>query len=91
MLAEMIQKQTGIETARRFWGTSSAGGAPSAYDRILATRLGLAASRLVLQKRFGMMVTLMGGQIVDTPMSESAVVTKTLDLNYYNEAAAFFY
>jgi phosphofructokinase-like protein len=91
VIAEAISKQTGIETRIAVLGHIQRGGPPSAYDRILATRLGLAASRLVLEKRFGTMVTLMGGQIVESPMSESVVATKTLDLNYYNEAAAFFY
>ena len=91
VIAEAIHKQTGIETRTAVLGHLQRGGAPSAYDRILATRLGLAASRLVLQRRFGTMVTLMGGQIVDTPMSENVVATKTLDLTYYDEAAAFFY
>ena len=48
------------------------GGPPSAYDRILATRLGLAASRLVLQHRFGSMVTLAGGQIVESAHEREA-------------------
>ncbi len=90
-IAEAIEKQTGIETRTVVLGHLQRGGPPSAYDRILATRLGLAASRLVLQKRFGTMVTLAGGQIVETPMSEVVVATKTLDLTYYDEAAAFFY
>ena len=66
------------------------GGPPSAYDRILATRLGLAASRLVLQHRFGTLVTLIDGQIVETSLNEAVAATKTLDLTYYDEAAAFF-
>jgi phosphofructokinase-like protein len=91
VIAQAIEKQTGIETRTVVLGHLQRGGPPSAYDRILATRLGLAASRLVLQNRFGTMVTLMGGRIVETPMSEIGVATKTLDLTYYDEAAAFFY
>ena len=91
VIAEAIHKQTGIETRTAVLGHLQRGGPPSAYDRILATRLGLAASRLVFQKRFGTMVTKMGGEIVDTPMNESGVALKTLDLTYYDEAAAFFY
>jgi phosphofructokinase-like protein len=91
VIAEAIHKQTGFETRTAVLGHLQRGGSPSAYDRILATRLGLAASRLVLQNRFGTMVTLMGGQIVETPMNEKSVATKTLDLTYYDEAAAFFY
>ncbi len=91
VIAEAIHKQTGFETRTAVLGHLQRGGSPSAYDRILATRLGLAASRLVLQNRFGTMVTLMGGQIVEIPMNEKSVATKTLDLSYYDEAAAFFY
>jgi phosphofructokinase-like protein len=91
VIAEAIGKQTGRETRCVALGHLQRGGPPSAYDRILATRLGLAAGRLVLQKRFGFMVTLAGGQIVESPMNESSVAMKTLDLAYYNEAAAFFH
>jgi phosphofructokinase-like protein len=91
VIAEAILKQTGIETRTAVLGHLQRGGPPSAYDRILATRLGLAASRLVFERRFGTMVTLMGGQIVETAMSESSVAIKKLDLTYYDEAAAFFY
>ena len=66
VIADAIEKQTGLETRCVVLGHLQRGGPPSAYDRILATRLGLAASRLVLQNRFGTMVTLAGGQIVET-------------------------
>ena len=37
------------------------------------------------------MVTLSGSRIIETTLSRSVVATKTLDLSYYDEAAAFFY
>jgi ATP-dependent phosphofructokinase / diphosphate-dependent phosphofructokinase len=91
VIADAIEKQTGFETRGVVLGHLQRGGPPSAYDRILATRLGLAASRLVLQHRFGTLVTLVNGKIVETILSESISATKTLDLSYYDEAAAFFY
>jgi 6-phosphofructokinase 1 len=91
VIAEAIARQTGLETRCVALGHLQRGGPPTAYDRILATRLGLAASRLVLQHRFGLMVTLAGGHIVETPMTESSVAMKTLDLAFYNEAATFFH
>jgi hypothetical protein len=36
------------------------------------------------------MVSVLNGQITEIKMSEAVVATKTLDLAYYNEAAAFF-
>ena len=90
VIAEAIERQTGRETRCVVLGHLQRGGPPSAYDRILATRLGLAASRLVLQHRFGMLVTLINGRIVEMPLSENVAATKTLDLSYYDEAASFF-
>jgi phosphofructokinase-like protein len=91
VIADAIEKQTGLETRSVALGHLQRGGPPSAYDRILATRLGLAAGRLVLQHRFGTTVTLAGGTIVETPLSSTSVAMKTLDLAYYHEAAAFFH
>ncbi len=90
-VAAAIEKQTGLETRILVLGHLQRGGSPSAYDRILATRLGLAASRLVIQRRFGTIVTLINGTIGETELSEGNTATKTLDLAYYDEAAAFFY
>jgi ATP-dependent phosphofructokinase / diphosphate-dependent phosphofructokinase len=91
VIAEAIEKQTGLETRSVALGHLQRGGSPSAYDRILATRLGLAAGRLVLQHRFGTVVTLAGGSIVETALNARSVAMKTLDLAYYHEAAAFFH
>jgi ATP-dependent phosphofructokinase / diphosphate-dependent phosphofructokinase len=85
-----IEKRTGIETRSVALGHLQRGGPPTASDRILATRLGLAASRLVLQRRFGKLATLLGGRIVEIPMDEGVSATRVLDLAYYDEAAVFF-
>jgi 6-phosphofructokinase 1 len=90
VIAEAIESRTGLETRCVVLGHLQRGGPPSAYDRILATRLGLAASRLVLQNRYGTLVTLRDGLIAEVPLSETVSATKTLDLIYYDEAAAFF-
>ena len=72
MIADAIEKQTGLETRCVVLGHLQRGGPPSAYDRILATRLGLAASRLVLQNRFGTHGhPRERAQIVETALSES--------------------
>ncbi len=89
-VSDAIEKQMRIETRLVVLGHLQRGGSPSAYDRILATRLGLAASRLVLQRRFGTMVTLRQGKIGETELSEANTANKTLDLSYYDEAASFF-
>ena len=59
---------------------------------MLATRLGLAASHLVLQRRFGTLVSLKEGRIIETALTlEARRRHRSLDLSYYDEAAAFFY
>jgi 6-phosphofructokinase 1 len=91
VVAEVIGKQTGIETRTVVLGHLQRGGVPTASDRILATRLGLAAASLVLQERFGTVLTLRAGQIAEAALTPSAVATRSLDLAYYHEAASFFY
>src|SRR5512135_724357 len=89
-VASIIEKQTGFETRCVILGHLQRGGPPSAYDRVLATRMGLAAAHLVIQRRFGTIVALEGTQIIETTLAEGVSATRTLDLTYYNEAAAFF-
>ena len=90
VVARQIERLTGIETRAVILGHLQRGGPPSAYDRVLATRLGLAASHLVIRREFGMIVALNGNQIVERPLDEDVTATRTLDLRYYDEAAAFF-
>jgi 6-phosphofructokinase 1 len=89
-VGRVIETQLGIETRCVVLGHLQRGGPPSAHDRILATRLGLAASRAVLQQRFGTIVRLSEGRISEAALDENVTAIKTLDLSYYDEAAAFF-
>ena len=90
LLARRLEYLTGFETRAVILGHLQRGGAPSAYDRVLATRLGLAASHLVITRRFGTLVALRGTEIVEKPLDERVTDTRTLDLRLYDEAAAFF-
>jgi phosphofructokinase-like protein len=90
VVANMIEKQTGYETRCVVLGHLQRGGPPSAYDRVLATRLGLGASRLVIQRKFGTMVALSGTKIIETTLAEGVAASKTLAMNYYEEASTFF-
>ncbi len=59
------------------------GGSPSSYDRILATRFGLAAAECVKAGRFGVMVALKGESIVHVPLEEGLRGSQTVDLSLY--------
>ena len=89
-VARLIEDQTGYETRCVVLGHLQRGGSPSAYDRVLATRLGLAAGEQVVQRHFGTMVALSGTKIISTTLSAGVAANRTLDLSYYNEAQAFF-
>jgi phosphofructokinase-like protein len=89
-VATIIEQRTGFETRCVVLGHLQRGGPPSASDRILATRFGLAAGQLVLEKRFGTMLALAGTEIVVSPLSEGITANKALDLKYYRDATAFF-
>jgi 6-phosphofructokinase 1 len=56
------------------------GGAPGAFDRLLATRMGAAAVDVLVRGQSGVLVGLLGGRISTTPLAEVANVHKPLDL-----------
>ncbi len=55
------------------------GGAPSAQDRLLASKLGAAAVRALVEGRTGVMVGLISAKVVETPFEETWVTDKRLD------------
>lgn len=90
LLADIIERKTGIETRFVVLGHIQRGGAPSAYDRVLGTRLGVAAGRLVLNGKFGRMVALNGTRIVDVALADAVGQLKTLDPEFLRDASEFF-
>lgn len=89
-LAEEIEKRTGMETRYVVLGHLQRGGTPTAFDRILATRYGVAAVDLIKAGRFGRMVALQGNRIVDVPLEEGVKKTKQVDMDVYRVAEVFF-
>jgi len=77
------QDQIGFETRVTTLGHIQRGGAPSAFDRILATRLGAAAVEELLSGASGVMVGLVGGEIKATPLESVLAQRKELDLQAY--------
>jgi 6-phosphofructokinase len=77
-LAEEIEKRTGYETRSVNLGHTQRGGTPTAYDRMLATRYGVAAIDLVHAGKFGRLVVLRGTQISDIPIADAIAKTRTV-------------
>ncbi|WP_382305596.1 6-phosphofructokinase [Herbiconiux sp. UC225_62] len=89
-LAPMIEDLTGIETRATTLGHIQRGGVPTAYDRVLATRLGMAASDIVQDSSWGQMVALRGTDIVTVGFEEALGKLKVVPQHRYDEAAMLF-
>jgi 6-phosphofructokinase 1 len=79
VLATEIEKRTGFETRATVLGHIQRGGTPNAFDRVLATRFGVAAVEAVHDGAFGTMVGLQAGDIVRVPLAEAVGTLKTVD------------
>jgi 6-phosphofructokinase 1 len=90
VLAEIIERRTGLETRVSTLGYIQRGGTPTAYDRSLATALGVKSISLIQEKKLGHMAALKSNQILSTPLSKVVNRTKTVDMNTYYCAANFF-
>ncbi|MDQ3751916.1 MAG: 6-phosphofructokinase [Actinomycetota bacterium] len=89
-LEHEIEQRTGFETRATILGHVQRGGSPTAFDRMLATRFGIAAIDAAHEGDFGKMVALQGNNIVRVPLSEAVGTLKTLDPALYEVAEVFF-
>jgi phosphofructokinase-like protein len=78
-VAERLQTMTGLETRCTVLGHVQRGGRPTPFDRLLATRYGAAAVRLVADGKFGHMVALRGSEIAAVPIAEAIRVPKRIN------------
>lgn len=78
LLREEISKRTGAETRDVVLGHLVRGGPPSAFDRVYATRLGVAAVDLIKEGKTDVMPALRGNSIVTVPV-EKALKPKTVE------------
>ena len=79
LLAKEIEKRAGIETRAVVLGHVIRGGSPSAGDRILATRLGVAAVEAINRGEFGILVCIRGNAISKIKLVNILDKTKQLD------------
>ncbi|HDP99193.1 MAG TPA: 6-phosphofructokinase [bacterium] len=84
-LDERIE-EAGFESRVTILGHIQRGGSPTAFDRLLATRLGAAAVELLLKGESGKMVGLVGNKIMATPIKEVLENRKQLDMELYDMA-----
>ncbi len=89
-LAPEIERRTGYETRVTILGHVLRGGTPTAFDRILATRFGLAAIDAVHEQDYGKMVALRGTDIVRVPIDDAVRELKKVPAALLDDAAVFF-
>ena len=71
-IADKITKKLGSEVRITVPGHTQRGGSPCPYDRVLSTRLGSAAAKLILNDEYGYMVGLVNGKTKKVPLEECA-------------------
>ena len=71
-LAAQLEEMTGLESRLTILGYLQRGGAPSAADRLLATRLGTRCAMLIDQGRYGVMVAVRGESCKPVPLEKVA-------------------
>ena len=89
-LERQIEERTAYETRVTILGHTQRGGTPTAFDRVLATRFGIAAIDAVNDGDGGNMVALRGTDIVRVPLGDATGQLKTLDPELYETAEVFF-
>jgi len=89
-LESEIESRTGFETRATVLGHVQRGGTPTASDRVLATRLGLAAIDAADDGRWGMMPALRGTRIELVSLAEAVAGLRTVPLEDYEAFGALF-
>lgn len=91
VIAREISKRTTFESRVVLLGHVQRGGTPTAFDRVLSTRFGVAAIDLVHEQGWGQMVVLRGTDIVPAPLELAVGKTRPLDMDLYHNVAKVFF
>jgi len=89
-LAQEIEAKTGKETRTVVLGHIQRGGTPTAFDRVLSTRFGLAAITAAHEGNWGTMTALHGTKIEMVPLESATGELKLVDPSRYAESEVFF-
>ena len=88
VIAQELQARTGYEARLVQLGHLQRGGTPTSYDRVLATRFGLAAVDACVNQEYGQMVVLRCGEIARASMKLTSGQTRTINLDLYRDIVA---
>ncbi len=89
-IANEIESRTGYETRVTVLGHTQRGGTPTAFDRVLSTRFGVAAIDAIHDADWGTMVALQHDTIVTVPLEDAVAELKHVDPKLWDTAKQFF-
>ncbi len=85
-IAQLVEEATGIETRATILGHVQRGGSPSLTDRVLASRMGYEAVRLLEEGKSNRVVAIQNDNLVDFDIEDALRMKKTLDISLYEMA-----
>jgi phosphofructokinase-like protein len=89
-VAQEIKNRTGFEVRDVVLGHTVRGGAPTLFDRVLGTRVGIKAAELVQEGDFGKMVALQGTEVLGVPIADAVGKQKLVPMALYEELTTTF-
>ena len=89
-LERAIEERTGYETRATVLGHVQRGGTPTAFDRVLATRLGLAAIDAAHQGAWGTMTALRGTEIELVKLKDAVADVRRVPVHEYQRYGVLF-
>jgi 6-phosphofructokinase 1 len=89
-LEREVEQRTGFETRATVLGHVQRGGTPTAFDRVLATRLGLAAIDAAHEGRWGVMTALHSTEIELVKLSEAVAEVRRVPIEEYDRYGILF-
>ena len=90
-LAKSVEDITGIETRATILGHIQRGGSPSAFDRILASRMGARAVELLIEGKSARVIGIRGGQITDDDIDEALAMPRKFDEKLFEISKSLSY
>ena len=85
-IAQQIEESTGIESRATILGHVQRGGSPSLADRVLASRMGYEAVKLLMAGKSNRVVAIQSDALVDFDIEDALRMKKTLDRSLYEMA-----
>jgi len=82
-LAKEIEEITGIESRATILGHIQRGGSPSGFDRMLASRMGVAAVEVLMEGKSGRVIGMRDGKIFDEDITTALAMPRKLNEELY--------